>query len=547
MRHYLEHLEETFRNHWSEPGVVTYGGDSFTFGQMAAHIASLQLFFKAAGIGSGDQIALCAKNTSRWAISFLAINTSGAVVVPILSDFTPEGIMKLVDHSDSALLFTDNEHFEHLDLSLMPKIRAIVSTDDFCLLYSASPELATCYNKRNECFAANYPDGLKSNDLHFNIRDLNELAIINYTSGTSSEPKGVMLSYGNISASVDYAHRHVDVYPTDTIVSMLPQAHIYGLVFEFIYPLTGGCTVYFLGRTPAPTLLLKAMREVRPYMICTVPLVIEKIYRSAIKPVVSRPGMKILLTLPGISNMIRNKIRAKLDEAFGGQVRHYIMGGAALNHEVDHWFGRLGLHYTVGYGMTEAAPLLAYIDWRDYRQGSCGRAVDCADVRIANPDPTTGVGEIQAKGDNICLGYYKNEAATAAAFTADGFLHTGDLGTIDSDGNIFIKGRSKNMILSPNGQNIYPEEIEAVVAGESYVAENLVVERDNKLVALVYLNPDTLAAHGIEGDGVAKIGEQVLSAANRTLPAYSQLARVELRDKPFEKTPKMSIKRFLYS
>lgn len=546
MQHYLQHLEQTFKNYWGEPAVHTYNGECFTFAQSAAHIASLHLFFEKIGIHKGDHIALCAKNTARWAISFLAINTYGTVIVPILSDFTPPNITKLVNHSDSVILFTDSDHYEHLSASQMPNLRCIVNIEDFSLFF-ANDDILYAHSCRGQYFAERYPNGMQASDLKFPAGRMSDIAIINYTSGTSSDPKGVMLTYGNVSASIDYAHRHVNVYHTDHMVSMLPMAHIYGLVFEFLFPLTGGCEIYFLGRTPAPSLLLKAMQEVRPFMICTVPLVMEKIYRTSIKPVIRKPVMKFMLAIPGIRKLLYNKIRAKLDASFGGRVRHYIMGGAALNPEVDHCLKHIGLHYTVGYGMTEAAPLLAYVDWREYVQASCGRAVDCADVRIDSPDPANIVGEIQAKGDNICVGYYKNEAATTAAFTEDGFLHTGDLGLIDKRGNVFIKGRSKSMILSANGQNIYPEEIESLIASRRYVAENVVVDREGKLVALVYLNPDTLKRYEVTDEDLPRIADHLMKSVNRHLPDYSKIAKVELRSEPFEKTPKLSIKRFLYS
>ena len=324
------------------------------------------------------------------------------------------------------------------------------------------------------------------------------------------------------------------------------MAHIYGMVYEFLYPLAGGCTVYYLGKTPAPSLLLKAMHDVQPYLVCTVPLVMEKVYKSSLKPVLDKWYMKLLTSIPGINCILFNKIRSKLDAAFGGKVRSYIMGGAALNPEVERCFKKIGLHYTVGYGMTEAAPLLAYENWRKYKPGSCGKAINSVQARIDSDDPQRIAGEIQAKGSNITIGYYKNEEATKAAFTEDGYLRTGDLGIMDAEGNIFIKGRSKSMILSANGQNIYPEELEAVINNQPFVAESVVVDRSGKIVALVYLDQEAVKKSGLDEEAVSDIPENIRLASNRKLPGYSQIAKVELVQVPFEKTPKMSIKRFLY-
>lgn len=531
---------------WGSPAVCNYRGEVFSNEDLARNIVKFGMMFAKAGIRKGDKIALCAKNTARWAVSFLAVNAYEAVVVPILADFHPDSVAKLVAHSDSVLLFTDKDIWEKLNPAEMPNLKAAVNVDDFSLLYAPDEQFKAAFDEMDKDFAERFKDGFTQDDITFPTDNLADLAVINYTSGTTSAPKGVMLTYGNISSSIAYGHAHVPVYPDDTIVSMLPMAHVYGMVYEFLYPLSGGCTVYYLGKTPAPSLLLRAMGDVHPYMICTVPLVMEKIYKASLKPVLSKWYIKLLTSIPGLNKVIYNKIREKLDTAFGGRVRTYIMGGAALNPEVEKWFKRVGLHYTVGYGMTEAAPLLAYEDWSRYAPGSCGKGIDCAQVRIDSDDPQHIAGEIQAKGDNITIGYYKNEEATAAAFTADGFLRTGDLGIMDAEGNIFIKGRSKSMILSANGQNIYPEEIEAVVNNQDYVAESVVVDRAGKIVALVYLDPDAVKNSKLDAEAVADIPERVRQNSNKRLPGYSQIAKVEIVSVPFEKTPKMSIKRFLY-
>ena len=547
MKHYLATLESSMKAGWDRPALCNYHGEVFTNADLAAEIVKFDLVFSALGIKKGDKIALCAKNVARWAVSFLSVNAYEAVIVPILADFHPDSINRLVDHSDSVLLFTDKEIWDRLDISRMPKLRGAVNIDDFSVLYAAKPEFKELMASRDSLYARKYPEGISKEEFAFKSTDnFDDLAVINYTSGTTSDPKGVMLTYGNLSASIQFGHDNIKIFPGDTIVSMLPMAHVYGMAYEFLYPLSGGCAVYYLGKTPAPSLLLKAMQEVRPYMVCTVPLVMEKIYKASLKPVLSRPAMKLLTAIPGVNRIIFNKVREKLDAAFGGKVRNYIMGGAALNPEVEKCFKRIGLHYTVGYGMTEAAPLLAYEDWRRYVPGSCGKGITCVKVRIDSEDPENIAGEIQAKGDNIMKGYYKNEEATAAAFTDDGYLRTGDLGIMDAEGNIFIKGRSKSMILSANGQNIYPEELEAVVNNQNYVSESVVVDRAGKIVALVYFDGDAIRKDALDDEAVSDLPEKVRLASNRQLPAYSQIAKVEVVTVPFEKTPKMSIKRFLY-
>lgn len=547
MKHYLATLESSMKAGWDRPALCNYHGEMFTNADLAAEIVKFDLVFSSLGIKKGDKIALCAKNVARWAVSFLSVNAYEAVIVPILADFHPDSINRLVDHSDSVLLFTDKEIWDRLDISRMPKLRGAVNIDDFSVLYAAKPEFKELMASRDSLYARKYPEGISKEEFAFKSTDnFDDLAVINYTSGTTSDPKGVMLTYGNLSASIQFGHDNIKIFPGDTIVSMLPMAHVYGMAYEFLYPLSGGCAVYYLGKTPAPSLLLKAMQEVRPYMVCTVPLVMEKIYKASLKPVLSRPAMKLLTAIPGVNRIIFNKVREKLDAAFGGKVRNYIMGGAALNPEVEKCFKRIGLHYTVGYGMTEAAPLLAYEDWRRYVPGSCGKGITCVKVRIDSEDPENIAGEIQAKGDNIMKGYYKNEEATAAAFTDDGYLRTGDLGIMDAEGNIFIKGRSKNMILSANGQNIYPEELEAVVNNQNYVSESVVVDRAGKIVALVYFDGDAIRRDGLDDETISDLPEKVRLASNRQLPAYSQIAKVEVVTVPFEKTPKMSIKRFLY-
>ena len=546
MKHYLKRFEESVRYNWDNPALCDYKGDSFTFGEVATSIAKFHICFEEAGIKKGDKIALCAKNSARWAISFLAANTYEAVVVPILADFTPESVNSLVDHSESTILFTNDDLWKKLDIKKMPKLKTAISVNDFSLLWSIDDKVKNAMADLQAAFDKKYPYGFKRENVSYPTDNDKDLAIINYTSGTTSAPKGVMLRYECLSSNVEFGQEYIPSYPTDKMVSMLPMAHMYGMMFELIYPLCGGTAIYYLGKTPTPQLLLGAMRDVKPYLMITVPLVMEKIFKSAILPVVSKPSMRFLLLLPGIKNVILKKIREKLMGALGGNIRMIIMGGAALNPDVEKWFRKIGLPFTVGYGMTEAAPLLAYAPASEFVLRSCGRAVDRAEVRIDSEDPQHVVGQIQARGVNIMSGYFKNEEATKAAFTEDGWMNTGDLGVIDAGGNIFIRGRSKNMILSSNGQNIYPEEIEAAVNNQPYVVESVVVDRASKLVALVYLDQKQIEADGLDAEALSEKLQDMRLILNKTLPSYSQITKIEVVEAPFEKTPKMSIKRFLY-
>ena len=546
MEHYFSILEQTIKRDWEKPALCNYKGETFSFCKMAENIEKFHIFFKEAGIVKGNKIALSAKNTARWANTFLAINTYEAVVVPILSDFTPEAICNLTNHSEARILFTDKDIWEKMDLALMPNVIAVVDNSDYTLLYCANADVQAAFDNIDANFNKKFPMGFSRENVCYPKDNQKDISIINYTSGTTSAPKGVMLRYECFSAMVEFASRNVYVDDEDEIVSMLPMGHIYGLAFEFIYPLCNGCTIHYLGKTPSPTLLLKAMKDVKPYMVCTVPLVMEKVYKSSIKPVISKWYMKVLLALPGIGNVIYKKIGQKLQEAFGGKVRNFIMGGAALNPEVEKVFRKIGIRYTVGYGMTEASPLLAYADAAVYAPGSCGRPVDCAEVKIDSEDPQHIAGEILAKGLNICSGYFNNPEASANAFTEDGYLRTGDLGIMDKDNNIFIKGRCKTMILSANGQNIYPEELEAVINNQNYVSESVVVDRAGALIALVYLDADGIKKDKLDQETISDIPEQIRRNVNRIFPKYRQISKVELVLAPFEKTPKMSIKRFMY-
>ena len=543
MKHYFTRFEEAIKANWERPALGNFRGEVFTFGELATQIAKFHVFFDAIGLKKGDKVALCAKNSARWGVTFFAANTYEAVLVPILADFHPESVNSLVDHSESLVLLTDTDIWSKLDITKMPTIKAVISSSDFALLYAADEKIQAANDNLDQLFAAKYPKGFSAADVSYPTDNDKDLAIINYTSGTTSAPKGVMLRYECVSANVEFGQDRLPSYPGDTIVSMLPMAHMYGMMFELIYPLCGGSSIYYLGKTPTPALLLGAMAEVKPYLVVTVPLVMEKIFKSKVAPVVNKPVMKVITAIPGLNQIIFKKIRTTLLNAFGGNVREIVMGGAALNPEVEKWFKKFGLPFTVGYGMTEAAPLLAYECWREFAPKSCGKCVDSVEVRIDSDDPYNKVGEIQAKGYSIMSGYYKNEEATKAAFTEDGWMRTGDLGLLDAKGNIFIKGRSKNMILSANGQNIYPEEIEAVVNNQPYVVESVVIDRGARLVALIYMDAEKAKSEGVDLEAYKAT---IMAEVNKSMPAYSKVNLVEYMDQPFEKTPKMSIKRFMY-
>ena len=541
--HYFTRLENTIKANWDGIALANFKGEAFTFGELAKQIARFHVFFEAAGLKKGDKVALCAKNSARWGITFFAANTYEAVLVPILADFHPESVNSLVDHSESKVLLTDTDIWAKLDITKMPTVQAVFSSSDFSLLYAADAKIQEACDDLDNLFAQKYPGGFTAEHVSYPVDNDTNLAIINYTSGTTSAPKGVMLRYECVTENVSFGQKRLPCGPGDQIVSMLPMAHMYGMMFELIYPVCNGAAVYYLGKTPTPALLLGAMKEVQPYLVITVPLVMEKIFKSKVAPVVNKPAMKLLCAIPGVNQLIFKKVRNTLLTAFGGKVREIVMGGAALNPDVEKWFKKFKLPFTVGYGMTEAAPLLAYEDWWEFAPKSCGKGVDSVEIRIDSEDPYNKVGEIQAKGISLMSGYYKNEEATKAAFTEDGWMRTGDLGLIDKKGNIFIKGRSKNMILSANGQNIYPEEIEAVVNNQPYVIESVVVDRGTKLVALVYLDAEKVKAEGVDLEEYKKA---LMTEVNRSMPSYSKVTQVEWMEQPFEKTPKMSIKRFMY-
>lgn len=542
LRHYLAILKRSMCRKWNCVALSDYKGDSFTFADVATRISKLHFIFDRLGVQPGDKVALAAKNSSRWAMTFMATATYRGVAVPILNDFTPEAIHGLVNHSESVVLFTETATWAAMPKNL-PNLVAVIDIDTFTALYSKDGRLTDIIVESETSIPAVYPESMKEAVTNYTIGDIDELAIINYTSGTTNTPKGVMLTARNISANIEFALSRIPIKDGDKTLSMLPMAHMYGMAFEFIYPLCGGGNITFLGKTPTPTILMQALADVKPYILITVPLVLEKIFKNKVMPTLQKPALKILTAIPLVRNLIYKKVRTQLMQVFGGNICSIVLGGAALSRPVEEVVRKIGLPYTVGYGMTECAPLVGYSPWESFRLGSCGRATDNIEVRIDSENAQRSVGEIQVRGDNVMQGYYKNPEATAAAFTADGWLRTGDLGIIDKHGNIFIRGRSKCMILTANGQNIYPEEIESILNAMPHVGESLVVDRGHALVALVALTPDDQKA---DREEIKACLEQNRIALNKQLPNYSQISKIEIQEGGFEHTPKQSIKRFMY-
>lgn len=546
INHFLFYLQRSMRTCWDEPALTNYGGQTYTYGQLAEEIARYHVLFDNIGLKRGDKVAICSRNSAEWGIAFLAATSYQAIVVPLLNDFSPDSVQNLTEHSESVLLFTDEDIWKKLDGDKFSYVKWALTVSDRKLIFFKDIASRANYSEWDMLFKAKYPEGFSIKHVNYPTNNFEDLALINYTSGTTSDPKGVMLTYGNISSNIEFGQWGIPNHPGETIVSMLPMAHMYGLAFEFLYQLAGGCHVYFLGKLPTPKILFGAFAEVKPYMVVTVPLVIEKIFKTSVFPTISKPSIKACMKVPFIKTFIEKQIRNKILGAFGGKLRVMIIGGAAINQEVEDLMKEIKLPYTVGYGMTECAPILGYEDWRKFKKGSCGKAVHRMEVRIDSENPRKVVGEIQVKGDNVMVGYYKNEEATKAAFTPDGWMRTGDLGIIDSKGNIFIKGRSKNLILSSNGQNIYPEEIEDKLNSQPYIIESVVVERDKKIVALVFPDADRISQESLDKNALAKIMEENRIKMNLILPAYSRIAKIEVKKEAFEKTPKRSIKRFLY-
>jgi long-chain acyl-CoA synthetase len=540
------YIEQSIRQNWEIEALSNYREKGFTYREIAGKILKLHLFFKDAGIREGDKIALVGRNSANWCVIYLATVTYGAVIVPILPDFKTDDLMNLINHSDSVLLFADDKIWETFDISKMPSIKGAVSVDTFDLLSSGDTQLREDYSKLEEKFRNAYPE-VKKDDIKFSDVTNDKLAVISYTGGTTGFSKGVMISHNSLAANVRFAQTHMPLKPGDPLVSFLPLAHTYGCAFEFLFPFTYGCHITILSKTPSPQIIVQAFKEIKPRLILSVPLVIEKIFKKQLLPVITKPHMKILLAIPGLNKILHKKIRGKLVETFGGRFHEIVIGGAAFNPEAELFFKKIGFRFTVGYGMTECGPLISYASWDTTRIGASGRPVDTLEVTIDSPDPQKIIGEIILRGENVMLGYYKNEKATREIIDDKGWMHTGDLGIMDKEGNIFIKGRSKTMLLGASGKNIFPEEIEAVINNMDYMAESLVISEDDKLIGLIYPDYEMMKKDNISEEQFSAILEETRKKVNEKLPDFMAVTKYRIHPEEFAKTPKRSIKRFLYT
>lgn len=541
-------LAESFRRNQSVDALSDLNGEAITYAELTQRIARMHVLLRHAGIKRGDKIALCAKNSSHWALVFLSALTYGAVTVPILNEFRNDSIQHLVSHSDARLFFVDPAIWKSLDASQMPDVDGFVDIETWRLRLSRSTSVKTAFDELDRLVDMDFPEGITAENFDRDyFRDGKvDLAVINYTSGSTGLSKGVMISYGNLWSNARYSTDNIKFFePGDGMVSMLPLAHMFGLLVELIFPLLKGCHITFLGKVPSPKILLDAFSRIRPKLVVTVPLVIEKIVSNKIFPALRSPLMRVATRIPLLNDVIYRKVRSKMIDAFGGNLHQLIIGGAALAPSVEKFLLRIKFPYTVGYGMTECAPLISYCFWDRQKPGSCGLVVDRMQARVESPDPSTVPGVLWVKGDNVMQGYYKNQEATDAVFD-DGWMNTGDICILDNDGYLFIKGRDKSMILGPSGQNIYPEEIENKLNHLPFVAESIVVERDGRLVALVYPDEEAARHAHLPKEKIDSLMDYNLVTLNRELPGYSKVSSIELREEPFEKTPKQSIKRYLY-
>ena len=542
-----EYIHQAIINNWDSNALTDYQGQTLQYHDVARKIAKLHIAFENTGIRKGDKIAICGRNSAHWAVTFLATLTYGAVAVPILHEFNAEQMHNIVNHSEARLLFVGDYVAKEIDPEQMPNLEGIFNLPDFSLMMSRSADLSYVREHLNLMFGSKYPRAFTKSDVVYHQDQPDELALINYTSGTTGFSKGVMLPYRGLWGNVDFCIRRLGSYvkPGSAVLDILPMAHMYGLSIEFLFGFCNGSHLFFLNRLPSPTLIAKAFTEIQPALVISVPLIIEKIIRKRVFPIMQTPRMKLLMAMPVVKDKVKQKVCEQVYDAFGGKAYEVIVGGAALSKEVEDFLISINFPITVGYGATECAPLISYRDWHEFAPGSCGCAIDNMEVRIQSSDPANVAGEILARGTNVMLGYYKNEEATRQALDSEGWYHTGDLGTMDSEGNIYIRGRIKNMLLGASGQNIYPEEIEDQLMSMPMVSECIVVQRDEKLVALVYPDQDELM--NFTTDDLQGIMEQNRQELNLRLPAYSRLSQIVLQATEFEKTPKKSIKRYLYS
>ncbi len=542
-------IAETIKEHWDMESMSDYGAYTYQYKDVARVIEKMHILFEECGIQKGDRVALCGRNSARWGAAFFSILTYGAVGVPILNEFHPNQIQDIVNHSESKLLFVTDQIFETLAFDQMPALEGCISFTDYTLLACRNEKLCDARNNLNKLFGEKYPNNFRKQHINYHVDSPEELALINYTSGTTSNSKGVMIPYRAIWSNIDFANTVLSphIKPGQKILSMLPMAHEYGMAFEFIYEFWYGIHIYFLTKMPSPVILLKALADIKPCVLICVPLIIEKVVRKAVLPKIQDPKVKLMLNVPIIGDRIKKKICESMREAFGGNYYEVIIGGAAFNQEIEALLKDVGFNYTVGYGATECAPIICYEDWKKFKKGSCGKAAKNMQVMIDSPDPENIAGEILAKGPNVMLGYYKNEEATKQTIDADGWYHTGDLGVMDAEGNVTIKGRSKTMLLGANGQNIYPEEIEDKLSNVALVNECLVIQKGEKLYGLVYPDMEQATKINLSRPDLEAIMEQNRKELNASLPNYCQLAGIRIVDHEFEKTPKKSIKRFMYT
>ena len=546
---YNEMILKSIQEHWFLDSMSDYGVFTLQYKDVARIIEKLHILFEEAGIQKGDKIALCGRNLSRWGAAFFSILTYGAVAVPVLHEFHPSQVHDIINHSESKLLFVGDKVWPALNADEMPDLQGIISLVDYSLLVCRNDKLAYARENLNRLFGEKFPNRFLPELLSYYKDSPDEMAVLNYTSGTTSNSKGVMLPYRALWSNCDFAMHELGniIKAGDNVLSMLPMAHMYGMAFEFTYEFMVGAHVNFLTKAASPTILMRTLAEVKPIVLIVVPLIIEKVVRKAVMPRIQDPKVRMLMQVPIIGDRIKKRICDGLTQALGGNFYELIIGGAALNREIEELLHEIGFRYTVGYGATECAPIITYNDWKDQVVGSCGKCVVHQELSINSPDPINIPGEILTRGLNVMLGYYKNEEATKAAIDADGWYHTGDLGVLDRDGNLFIKGRSKNMLLGANGQNVYPEEIEDKLSNMTLVSECLVVQRGDKLVGLVYPDQEQVKKLRLSKDELESIMEQNRKEINPLLPQYSQLFSIQVMDQEFEKTPKKSIKRFLYT
>lgn len=544
-------IQKSIIEHWDMDALTDYKGVTLQYKDVARKIEKLHIMFESSGVVKGDKIALCGRNSAHWAVAFLATLTYGAVAVPILHEFTPEQIHNIVNHSEAKLLFVGDVVATTIDGTKMPDIEGIIYIPDYSLVLSRTDKLTYAREHLNEMYGRKYPKYFRKEHVEYYVEQSpDEMALINYTSGTTGFSKGVMIPYRALWSNYDFA---MDVIGRDHVksgtntLSILPMAHMYGMAFEFIFEFLHGCHIFYLTRIPSPAIIAQAFADIKPSIVISVPLVIEKIIKKKVFPKLQNQRMKLLLNMPVINKKVKEKICEQVTNAFGGNFYEVIIGGAAFNQEVEKFMHDIGFPYTVGYGATECAPIICYRDWREFIPGSCGRAVRNMEVKIDSSSPSIVPGEILARGMNVMLGYYKNEEATRQAIDNEGWYHTGDLGTMDADGNVFIKGRSKNMLLGASGQNIYPEEIEDKLNSMPLVIESIIIQKDEKLVGLVHPDFDEMKNLGLSKEDLEKIMEQNRQELNAEMPAYSKISAIKLHEEEFEKTPKKSIKRFLYN